>query len=763
MSAEPTATERADAASAMQSKINALVKHKSPRQLAAKKASTAGATNGSVASSAAAAAKKKRKKKKKKKRKKKHKKKKRNPLPPLRRLDPNAPARGGAAAGGSPMKLGFGAVVFQAGAKSGLFGGSIDDLFSSVKGRHENAARRVQNAFRARQARRTVGAKRSAVAAESAAAEAAALAAAKLAAAENVFCGYEYAKGTWPTVHNKVPAGGFTGDAHGGAVAAAAKLSAPRDRGAGGAGGANAPKPAKTKAKAKAKAKKDDGTPTKGGTLFDPAAAALAKADEAVREEVLASGRVRVFCCTWNLHGKIPAEDVGAVVPLDQYHIYCLATQECERSIKASVLQPGKQKYEALMKAQMGDRYVMVRAHAMMAIHTAVFVHKGLLPLLSGVESAAIATGWGDALGNKGCVGISIALGETRFLFAGCHLAAHEGKVGERNRHFHRIDAALPKALGHGDLIGAAAAFAGAGAAAAAKKKPAAAAAAKGGRQQVGAGEGPEEGGEEGEDSDSDSDFEDMPDPDDGVDSSDEDITAAEDRQRRIDAGEDVTDTDDSDSDFGPDNDASGLDALRARASTGEGGYATLPATNKVRASALYDRVFWMGDLNYRIGLPRAEADVLLAEDDYGPLHAADELHTQRKGARAAFLGFTEGPVHFRPTYKFDKKADTYDSSEKQRVPSWTDRILFKANNLSPALEAEQPLQEAGKGGIALLRYDSVTSDAVKVSDHRPVVAAFDVAFDGGRAAARAKGRLEQQRQREQDNWEVKSQVCLIQ
>ena len=30
-------------------------------------------------------------------------------------------------------------------------------------------------------------------------------------------------------------------------------------------------------------------------------------------------------------------------------------------------------------------------------------------------------------------------------------------------------------------------------------------------------------------------------------------------------------------------------------------------------------------------------------------------------------------------------------------------------------------------------------------------------------AAARAKGRLEQQRQREQDNWEVKSQVCLIQ
>ena len=38
-----------------------------------------------------------------------------------------------------------------------------------------------------------------------------------------------------------------------------------------------------------------------------------------------------------------------------------------------------------------------------------------------------------------------------------------------------------------------------------------------------------------------------------------------------------------------------------------------------------------------------------------------------------------EGPLHFRPTYKFDKNSDDYDTSAKHRVPAWTDRILYKA------------------------------------------------------------------------------------
>ena len=48
-----------------------------------------------------------------------------------------------------------------------------------------------------------------------------------------------------------------------------------------------------------------------------------------------------------------------------------------------------------------------------------------------------------------------------------------------------------------------------------------------------------------------------------------------------------------------------------------------------------------------------------------------------------AFRYVREAALTFRPTYKFDKyTADPlgYDSSEKHRVPAWTDRIFFRGS-----------------------------------------------------------------------------------
>ena len=42
------------------------------------------------------------------------------------------------------------------------------------------------------------------------------------------------------------------------------------------------------------------------------------------------------------------------------------------------------------------------------------------------------------------------------------------------------------------------------------------------------------------------------------------------------------------------------------------------------------------------------------------------------------FSGFQEGPVNFAPTYKYDLFSDDYDTSEKQRIPAWTDRVLWR-------------------------------------------------------------------------------------
>ena len=36
------------------------------------------------------------------------------------------------------------------------------------------------------------------------------------------------------------------------------------------------------------------------------------------------------------------------------------------------------------------------------------------------------------------------------------------------------------------------------------------------------------------------------------------------------------------------------------------------------------------------------------------------------------FCGSSEQPINFQPSYKFDINTNNYDTSEKQRIPSWT-------------------------------------------------------------------------------------------
>lgn len=65
----------------------------------------------------------------------------------------------------------------------------------------------------------------------------------------------------------------------------------------------------------------------------------------------------------------------------------------------------------------------------------------------------------------------------------------------------------------------------------------------------------------------------------------------------------------------------------------------------------------------------------------------------------SVFPGYKEGLITFLPTYKYDIGTDIYDTryklskyiikeitntlySEKQRIPGWTDRILYKGGQL---------------------------------------------------------------------------------
>ncbi|CAK0869306.1 unnamed protein product [Prorocentrum cordatum] len=98
-----------------------------------------------------------------------------------------------------------------------------------------------------------------------------------------------------------------------------------------------------------------------------------------------------------------------------------------------------------------------------------------------------------------------------------------------------------------------------------------------------------------------------------------------------------------------------------------------------------YDRVFFMGDLNARVNATRADVDDWLAQgrfdrcleqDELLPLLSAspDDALTSADGLVGLWPCFEEAIINFPPTYKFDVNTDNYDTSAKQRVPSWTDR-----------------------------------------------------------------------------------------
>jgi phosphatidylinositol-bisphosphatase len=363
--------------------------------------------------------------------------------------------------------------------------------------------------------------------------------------------------------------------------------------------------------------------------------APLAAEPAAARALPLARGasgwrdKVRVCCITWNMHGKPTPPTVPRLLRHREgveYDLYVVGSQEAERSIEASMLNSSKKRWERTLEETLGADYQLVASHVLAAMHIAVYARRPLLPRISGIATAHVATGVLNTLGNKGAVGVSFLLGRTSFLFVSCHFTAHQGAWAARNDDMRRIDETL---------------------------------------------------------------------------------------------------------ELWPPGGAPADAHARARK----------PAAARASVSARFDRVFWLGDFNYRVNGNRAIVDKLLetptaadaaavelsvsalAAERLNVLLANDQLRAQLRAARA-FRGFVEGEIGFRPTYKYDKKqSDAYDSSEKRRIPAWTDRILFV-----------EPVRD--ERTIELHFYAAV--DEIKTSDHRPVLADLSVAYehdDDGSAA----------------------------
>ncbi|VVC86480.1 unnamed protein product [Leptidea sinapis] len=112
-----------------------------------------------------------------------------------------------------------------------------------------------------------------------------------------------------------------------------------------------------------------------------------------------------------------------------------------------------------------------------------------------------------------------------------------------------------------------------------------------------------------------------------------------------------------------------------------------------------FDYVFWCGDLNFRLGEPRA-----------------------------AVLRWIEQT-------QYDPGSQKFDTSSKQRAPAYTDRILFKARNMGTnSASSFGGLRRVSTmptpSGLKCVAYNSVQS--ICTSDHKPVWALFSAALRPG-------------------------------
>lgn len=72
-----------------------------------------------------------------------------------------------------------------------------------------------------------------------------------------------------------------------------------------------------------------------------------------------------------------------------------------------------------------------------------------------------------------------------------------------------------------------------------------------------------------------------------------------------------------------------------------------------------FSHIFWIGDLNYRLvdNPPRQVFDV----EDFSGIIKNDQLF-QEMQRRRVFSNYNEGPIQFRPTYKYDPGTNDWDS-----------------------------------------------------------------------------------------------------
>lgn len=102
-----------------------------------------------------------------------------------------------------------------------------------------------------------------------------------------------------------------------------------------------------------------------------------------------------------------------------------------------------------------------------------------------------------------------------------------------------------------------------------------------------------------------------------------------------------------------------------------------------------------------------------------------DQLRRMIRDRKAFHDGWREGPISFLPTYKYDVgTVGLFDSSEKQRAPSWCDRVLFRTRR-----DREEYERKVGEEKEARKKDDEMKSRGI--DEDEDVLFTYDPDTDG--------------------------------
>lgn len=146
---------------------------------------------------------------------------------------------------------------------------------------------------------------------------------------------------------------------------------------------------------------------------------------------------IKICCITYNLKQKSLSDDEikTFLSPHKQnnFDIYTIATQECERYTIFNIFYDDKSSFEQKLQNFFGEEFYNLNSITLAGIHLIIFAKKKYESFIKDCTNNYIKTGFYGLFGNKGAVSIYFKIYDTSFLFVNCHLIKGKENVYDRN------------------------------------------------------------------------------------------------------------------------------------------------------------------------------------------------------------------------------------------------------------------------------------------------------------------------------------------